>query len=275
MHTVTIGKAARPSASLRRRLGFIAGGFTLVELLVVVGIMAILISILLPMLSQAQRISRRIKCASNLHAVGISLTMYETEYSDWSIPVGDWIPNGPSAPPDQGHWDTLGTEMPADPTQPWGARIVRPLELRWPHVVFGTNYPEVLHCPEDPQGGPLPAPYYSWHSYLLNKHLAVSNNYLVKFNQPSKLRSPGETIVMGEKIASSHDYYMEGTIDKTKPNNEYQTTVELARHGPTFGSNYLFLDKHVDHLLPSAVQGIEDPWDLFATNPTTAPTTGP
>ncbi len=62
-------------------------GFTLLELLVVVAIIALLMAILLPSLSAAREQSRRVVCASNLHQITLAWHMYLDE-SKGRFPTG-------------------------------------------------------------------------------------------------------------------------------------------------------------------------------------------
>ena len=64
-----------------------ARGFTLVELLVVIGIIAVLISILLPTLSRARESAKRTQCLSNLRQMATFMNMYANQYRG-AVPIG-------------------------------------------------------------------------------------------------------------------------------------------------------------------------------------------
>ena len=71
-------------------------GFTLVELLVVIGIIAVLISVLLPALSKARQSGSQLKCLSNLRQLGVFHSMYVEQNDGWVLSAERRNPDKPS-----------------------------------------------------------------------------------------------------------------------------------------------------------------------------------
>src|SRR5215470_17069887 len=82
----------------------IRGGFTLVELLVVIGIIAVLIGILLPALGRARAQARSVQCQSNLRTMGQGILMYANA-NKGRYPLGTW---------DGGDWDPVSQTLGAN-----------------------------------------------------------------------------------------------------------------------------------------------------------------
>jgi prepilin-type N-terminal cleavage/methylation domain-containing protein len=114
---------ARPSKRLD-------GGFTLVELLVVIGIIALLISILIPALNKARENSMKLKCLSNLRQIGTAIVMYSNDSKQW-LPFCNWGPTSPRP-----GWLYAGTVVPNNP------KMVETGVL-WPYL----KSKEIYKCP--------------------------------------------------------------------------------------------------------------------------------
>lgn len=269
-------------------------GFTLVELLVVIGIIGLLISMLLPALSGARNTANRTKCLANLNQIGVAMLTYANENKGLLVPLGplqDGKENAPnplcpwqtgavvtvdaSSPPIY-TYQTLGTQV--YPWYRWPAAVLKgkyladipPLaeQPKWlvaepPGDPLGTLAKPwtspIMACPSDPQPG-------ASHSYLFNFHLIANQRQVLTYTRKAPLGQSDDTVVVvGEKRTGVDDYYME---DKDFPLDGSQGSaikVELYRHGAKLGSNYLYKDMHAVPRAPKGMSQQVDPWDINTT----------
>src|SRR5882724_7915560 len=76
--------------------------FTLVELLVVIGIIALLIAILLPALSKARESANTLKCLANLRSIVQGCQIYTSDNKGFIIPAQWEAVGGPGSDPGNG-----------------------------------------------------------------------------------------------------------------------------------------------------------------------------
>lgn len=238
-----------PPSNLKRR--HMCAAFSLIELLVVIGLIGVVCSLTMPALAKARRRASTVQCQSNLRQLGIILQTYSIDNKGWLYPVG---PAGVDGQP-----STFGTQYP--PHLRWPARVAAfqvtmPSALPYdPEGYISGDYnpslysahaftPRILQCPGDDE--PFEA-----HTYVLNQHLA-DKRIRAGTTHFAGLTST-QVVVAGEKFSERRDYYMERA--------DFERIVDRYRHQLSLGSNYLFHDGHVDSRPPpESLAGI-DPWD--------------
>lgn len=241
-------------------------GFTLVELLVVIGIISVLISLLLPSLNKARQAANTVQCASNMRQLAQANTMWSNERGGYSIkayfnagPItGDWW-TAPFGEPIGGtpswYLDSNDTAWCADWYSALNTRYLRAKKLfLCPNDTSGYSYKNTEFGGWPPETDPLFGNVCNFPgSYRINysNQPAYAEAYKV-----AKLRGAAETIVFAEGAPnrSAWDYYQGlstwniGNEDSVGPNTP--SNVAFKRHGgqnvKNGRANYAFLDGHVE-----------------------------
>lgn len=198
--------------------------FTLVEVLVVVGIIALLAAILLPSLARARRQSQATACLSNMRSLGLAVLMYAHDYKEHLVTAGFAHGGGLDA----------------------GAA--------WFHTLRRTYRNElVARCPVDaspywrepPPGGAIPRKV----SYGTNWYTVARVGSRGPYDRLGKFRRPATTIYIAEMAetglyAASDHYHPEQWF--SDPRRLASDQLALARHAGK--ANYTFIDGHAEGL---------------------------
>ncbi len=201
-------------------------GFTLVELLVVVAIIALLVSILLPSLSRARSLSKQVKCGGNLKQIGSAMQMYLQSNRDWFPAWSVWHV-----------WGFYGTEQDGtggDAEGPAWTEMLRD-DGSLPSI-------NIYQCPSFPADLKV--------SYFESAY-AAWERYESRSTNQSWVRSPSEFVLSGDCTnpmfyAAPFGSNEELNINDADMDNATQPCLDWARsvHLGT-NLNVLFADGHV------------------------------
>jgi prepilin-type N-terminal cleavage/methylation domain-containing protein/prepilin-type processing-associated H-X9-DG protein len=221
------------------RLPFIRrAGFTLVELLVVIGIIALLIAILLPALGRARENANRVACFSNLRQLGVAFIMYTGDNRGWfpycaALGESDPLTGSPWRSEDWIYWQA--------PRDRRSSKIS-------PYL---NGFPEkVLTCPaDDPTIHTrkiYPDPYL--YSYTMNMAMCSDPNLGKLVKLAAIRRSAEKILLMDEDELSLDDGNFNPYLIGSSVENFLGTRHDRHRKDLGGRGNVVFADGHGDYV---------------------------
>lgn len=244
------------------------GGFTLVELLVVSGIIAVLVSMLLPALNKGRVHAQTLKCASNLKQIGIGFAMYRSDWHNYLPPVDAYASHVPAGKPwrftkDYMMYSAIGPYLGKPAVKIggaywWGAIQYNPnkdAKVGGPGPDFTTDPPKnairgtVWECPDPKTTG---YDYPSMHGYAESRYLSEP----ATVENTAYPRPFGKVRHASTAIQVADAYYDGSAIGKGQVKNlddaekvklGTSRKFDLYRHNRDRGANILFADGHVEY----------------------------
>ena len=154
---------SRPTPPRRRPNG--PSGFTLVELLVVIGIIALLISILLPALQKAREAGNTVKCLSNARQLSTALIMMQAEKGHVVTTTDSAA--AMAADPGRKKWLYADNGAGGSYVADWASTMLPYLSSAKKDIIRGNDQiPEVFMCPSDAHRFDDPAGYYPGNNFV-------------------------------------------------------------------------------------------------------------
>jgi len=223
--------------------------FTLLELLIVIGIITVLASMLLPGIQKSREYAKQISCLSNNKQIGIAFLGYDTDNNTWF----------PTA--------TMATSKPYGS---WCYQLSSYLNINWPssNLFYPASGPSIFYCPAAKEctiyASHVPSPktlYYLSYGYNYAQHESRNDSGSWITVKSSKIKKPHSFLMSAdyeviyaangcEEDKNNHSSAVGAQVAWLNSFGYWHTSPYASRHAGKL--NILFADGHASARKPRA-----------------------